>query len=331
MRGTLCRCGLSTRRIGIIPAYAGNTVSARMLRHSARDHPRICGEHLLHCCLLLSLWGSSPHMRGTPSHVPVYAYLIGIIPAYAGNTYPWQQRTPVLRDHPRICGEHVLGSDDHVSGTGSSPHMRGTLKTGFSTIGSGGIIPAYAGNTAWIGIRAGSTVDHPRICGEHSAASCICSSSSGSSPHMRGTRSAGANSSWRRGIIPAYAGNTVSPPMGTRPRQDHPRICGEHVMCLCFLPPSVGSSPHMRGTLNPHVQLRPQSGIIPAYAGNTSSQCNGMSLSWDHPRICGEHSNSMGAITTIAGSSPHMRGTHLLRLIRNDRTGIIPAYAGNTA
>ena len=31
----------------------------------------------------------------------------GIIPAYAGSTYSTYQRSVVIWDHPRVCGEHL--------------------------------------------------------------------------------------------------------------------------------------------------------------------------------------------------------------------------------
>ena len=133
----------------------------------------------------------------------------------------------------------------------------------------------------------------------------------GSSPHTRGTRATWSRSSspWRDhprirgehawhggartkglGIIPAYAGNTTvfgdltakrqgssphtrgtpfAPPVQMRKPRDHPRIRGEHAQ---------GG----RGKPRHH-------GIIPAYAGNTQKGGVGK--------------------TTLAGSSPHTRGT----------------------
>ena len=154
--------------------------------------------------------GSSPHTRGTLPFDITDKAGERIIPAYAGNTYrsrmyamvragssphtrgtPSSPRTEKIpdRDHPRIRGEHA----------------RPLIPRGFR----GGIIPAYAGNTAWMA-RAGWMVggssphtrgtprerpgdvarrgDHPRIRGEH---------------FRSGDAALG-----RAGIIPAYAGNT---------------------------------------------------------------------------------------------------------------------------
>ena len=122
----------------------------------------------MHCCLLL--------------------FSMGIIPAYAGNTVavgPWPE---LERDHPRICGEHELQTGGSVEVTGSSPHMRGTLRVEGQGSMLPGIIPAYAGNT--------ESGKGQKPVGQ------------GSSPHMRGTHALRHGASIRDGIIPAYAGNT---------------------------------------------------------------------------------------------------------------------------
>ena len=51
--------------------------------------------------------------------------------------------------------------------------------------------------------------------------------------------------------------------------EDHPRVCGEHVVNSLFGSVALGSSPRMRGA--PPIVLARQflQGIIPAYAGST--------------------------------------------------------------
>ena len=72
----------------------------------------------------------------------------GIIPAYAGNTWYNHVCCSAMWDHPRVCGEHI-GYDSLDPGSmGSSPRMRGTLKSKVAVFISSRIIPAYAGNTA---------------------------------------------------------------------------------------------------------------------------------------------------------------------------------------
>ena len=143
--------GRGPRGPGIIPAYAGSTLStttrsgrwrgssphtrgalgrARPRSRGCWDHPRIRGEHS--CMSYPPSWG------------------FGIIPAYAGST----DRLRRLQDPQR----------------GSSPHTRGALPLGIESIRVERIIPAYAGSTVVF------QVQKPLV--------------SGSSPHTRGARTA---------------------------------------------------------------------------------------------------------------------------------------------
>ena len=91
----------------------------------------------------------------------------------------------------------------------------------------------------------------------------------------------------------------------------------------------LGSSPRMRGTYAVAASDGTCLGIIPAYAGNMLFEVAPLAPSWDHPRVCGEHSARERVDLVIKPSSPRMRGTfdtdHTCIVI----SGIIPAYAGN--
>ena len=112
--------------------------------------------------------------------------------------------------------------------------------------------------------------------------------------------------------------------------RDHPRVCGEHKLFTSLLRKRRGSSPRMRGTLQASRRSGARPGIIPAYAGNTSSQASSTSKPRDHPRVCGEHFLHAFLDRFSKGSSPRMRGTHAFVVACGDVAGIIPAYAGNT-
>ena len=111
--------------------------------------------------------GSSPRMRGTLRPAQRLRGVLGIIPAYAGNTKRLRQRMRSLRDHPRVCGEHLAKRNSPRRTSGSSPRMRGTLLLGRPHGRVHGIIPAYAGNTPFHRQQAQGIRDHPRVCGEH--------------------------------------------------------------------------------------------------------------------------------------------------------------------
>ena len=173
---------------GIIPACAGNTTASTRERPSSWDHPRVCGEHDgLNVGMPVKL-GSSPRVRGTRHGQASVDIPVGIIPACAGNTSSHQVTELFLRDHPRVCGEHLACTHIRSYVRGSSPRVRGTPQVVDVHRLNGGIIPACAGNTEPIqqGIRAAQ----------------------GSSPRVRGTLPPIPAVPRRVGIIPACAGNT---------------------------------------------------------------------------------------------------------------------------
>ena len=167
MRGTPVIPTRTTRLTRIIPAYAGNTWRSSRWACRPRDHPRVCGEHLPFSRWVSIQPGSSPRMRGTHGSSSLVSFLLGIIPAYAGNTKSVSVWSSCGWDHPRVCGEHPIRRDRRGQRGGSSPRMRGT-RVGVLQCGDrGGIIPAYAGNTRCRLPRAARWWDHPRVCGEH--------------------------------------------------------------------------------------------------------------------------------------------------------------------
>ena len=195
---------------------------------------------------------------------------------------------------------------------GSSPRMRGTLRPAQRLRGVLGIIPAYAGNTLQSVTHLAALRDHPRVCGEHCSLGARMAEYTGSSPRMRGTRLCDHVPPNVHGIIPAYAGNTLCSSSCHRTTRDHPRVCGEHCSSRCRAAFPTGSSPRMRGTPPGGAAHRTRSGIIPAYAGNTRRWQRIHDHEWDHPRVCGEHSETFRNIVDAAGSSPRMRGTHIV-------------------
>ena len=274
--------------------------------------------------------GSSPRMRGTlAGTIPVDA-VHGIIPAYAGNTCRNDTRGCCTWDHPRVCGEHGTTLGSKRLKRGSSPRMRGTPEKDMEPYQTGGIIPAYAGNTFSATPTPTSTGDHPRACGEHVVVELVPCVSLGSSPRMWGTHHTRPVRGRGTGIIPAYAGNTTLALLRDVWVLNHPRVCGEHQMYGSLVGWDSGSSPRMRGTLIGCAGRIPSHGIIPAYAGNTQVVSKARCNVRDHPRVCGEHLRVSRIVFRELGSSPRMRGTPSGVVGFVYKAGIIPAYAGNT-
>ena len=235
--------------------------------------------------------GSSPHTRGAPPQNHAGRRRRRIIPAYAGSTRTVSPTCPKPADHPRIRGEH-------------SPTTKGMTP-------KGRIIPAYAGSTHPDRRVRAVTRDHPRIRGEHHLHARSWLPGNGSSPHTRGAR-------------------RHAPPRRRR-RWDHPRIRGEHRKYQQDKAWRSGSSPHTRGARELGLRVPRASGIIPAYAGSTSSSTAPPRRRSDHPRIRGEHSLPAPSGLRPGGSSPHTRGALCLSISFGSDPRIIPAYAGSTS
>ena len=112
--------------------------------------------------------------------------------------------------------------------------------------------------------------------------------------------------------------------------RDHPRIRGEHLYSALSFVLTRGSSPHSRGTLICQLFSTALIRIIPAFAGNTCCRPREAEKRWDHPRIRGEHTGLLSLSKFNPGSSPHSRGTPDHLPSSEVRSGIIPAFAGNT-
>ena len=92
----------------------------------------------------------------------------------------------------------------------------------------------------------------------------------------------------------------------------------------------VGSSPRMRGKrYNGRCRLN-RHRIIPAHAGQTTYIVSLPPAATDHPRACGANLRPRRERCSTTGSSPRMRGKHVLRGDGRLAVRIIPAHAGQT-
>ena len=147
LRGTLLSRYSIIYAPRFIPASAGNTSSYVKIWVPVAVHPRVCGEHPMGVNYTFSNIGSSPRLRGTLGRKIGFIGIVRFIPASAGNTLigaTAPTRHPV---HPRVCGEHVAGFPASNIKSGSSPRLRGTLRTAMLWPRRTRFIPASAGNT----------------------------------------------------------------------------------------------------------------------------------------------------------------------------------------
>ena len=134
----------------------------------------------------------------------------------------------------------------------------------------------------------------------------------------------------RRRIIPAHAGQTHAGHAAFMFDADHPRACGANRPRNACPSPRRGSSPRMRGKRTAKHQDCDAGRIIPAHAGQTRRSAELRVRTSDHPRACGANRFVSDGLKYVPGSSPRMRGKHVLEQLREVAGRIIPAHAGQT-
>ena len=171
-------------------------------------------------------------------------------------------------------------------------------------------IPAWAGNTRGRSVPSTRKPVHPRVGGEHLAIAAQKSRVDGSSPRGRGTRTIQRCRCMGQRFIPAWAGNTGRRRATRGKSTVHPRVGGEHFLAASAARSAVGSSPRGRGTPRRAVRAAVLGRFIPAWAGNTCPMMAAGTRRSVHPRVGGEHTDSVRSGAAAGGSSPRGRGTH---------------------
>ena len=194
---------------------------------------------------------------------------------------------------------------------GSSPLARGTRALAPTPTDAKGLIPARAGNTVLRSSSPHRVGAHPRSRGEHTRIVTLHALATGSSPLARGTLVDVVIRCAQAGLIPARAGNTLTPPSCSSPKRAHPRSRGEHDSYGDKVIKGAGSSPLARGTRHRRHQSPESNGLIPARAGNTGVRFGVLMGAWAHPRSRGEHATGKGRSPWFWGSSPLARGTRV--------------------
>ena len=147
---------------------------------------------------------------------------------------------------------------------------------------------------------------------------------------MRGKEKGRRTHKVKSGITPAYAGKSAYLSPEDTAGRDHPRVCGEKSQSTSASPRALGLPPRMRGKGVKQSNSRIRMGITPAYAGKSCIYRSTTSISWDHPRVCGEKAYSLVINGSEWGSPPRMRGKGTKRCSSRRGGRITPAYAGKS-
>ena len=169
----------------------------------------------------------------------------------------------------------------------SSPHVRGTGRDAHGRVAALGITPPRG--------EQSTQVETDRLYLE-------------SSPRVRETVVIGGEHGHELGIIPARAGSSNLGKRIVNLFRDHPRACGEQLVCCRIVTKGEGSSPRVRGAGIRAVINEDGYGIIPACARSSLSSPRSTPETRDHPRVCGEQLFEPCFGVLGVGSSPRVRG-----------------------
>ena len=147
---------------------------------------------------------------------------------------------------------------------------------------------------------------------------------------MRGKVCEHVVTSYSRRITPAYAGKRYRRCYNFPALQDHPRLCGEKFLRRNRSKMDSGSPPPMRGKVHAFACFFPLCRITPAYAGKSAAMSGRYQVVTDHPRLCGEKTQTSQPDTFGQGSPPPMRGKDARYNLFTMLYRITPAYAGKS-
>ena len=171
---------------------------------------------------------------------------------------------------------------------------------------------------------------HPRVGGENDAGANLPLCCHGSSPRGRGKRARALQAVLPTGLIPAWAGKTGCLAGGMASWAAHPRVGGENHWSPSRKITAAGSSPRGRGKQAEAAPVHGRGGLIPAWAGKTSSGPGRAQPGPAHPRVGGENYFNSFSLPVIHGSSPRGRGKLVADAFGRGFGGLIPAWAGKT-
>ena len=185
-RGKLNRRRHGQGGLGLIPAWAGKTGALEGGHVCVPAHPRVGGENHEVQSVRAVDPGSSPRGRGKPRSSVRSGVAWGLIPAWAGKTWPFHVHMVTAGAHPRVGGENIVRSFRSIGRAGSSPRGRGKRRFQVSAWSVVRLIPAWAGKTSRTSVSHAAPRAHPRVGGENAIIAPSRRASSGSSPRGRG-------------------------------------------------------------------------------------------------------------------------------------------------
>ena len=207
VRGNLKDAVVALRRLGSIPACAGEPLRTIPSACGAGVYPRVCGGTFTNHTVGLRRRGLSPRVRGNPVSLSSSVTTTGSIPACAGEPHFDLHLIRLGRVYPRVCGGTRITIMAITAVVGLSPRVRGNRSRLDSRLNGTGSIPACAGEPRHPCSGGAATRVYPRVCG--------------------GTLSRAWRGRQRRGLSPRVRGNLMQETLCAVFHRSIPACAGE--------------------------------------------------------------------------------------------------------
>ena len=211
---------------------------------------------------------------------------------------------------------------------GLSPRVRGNLVLVHAHHAVAGSIPACAGEPRHTGYARHDRRVYPRVCGGTHCLGFPGFPELGLSPRVRGNPPGGGAAECRQQSIPACAGEPPYRHPPQHPGRVYPRVCGGTLGMIGYYILNKGLSPRVRGNLTPSDNTKLTGRSIPACAGEPPFHCLSCKERTVYPRVCGGTQSRPALRRELSGLSPRVRGNRGPCGEGAERSGSIPACAG---
>ena len=327
-RGNLQTVFQNEPAVRSIPAWAGEPSPARRTKGSCTVYPRVGGGTAALRLLTLLIVGLSPRGRGNRQVTIQATGVRRSIPAWAGEPAPVGVSSGGPGVYPRVGGGTGVGGVGLLALDGLSPRGRGNQPSRRRRWRCPRSIPAWAGEPAPARKPPCASGVYPRVGGGTDYHQGHRHPTSGLSPRGRGNPLLTGTLRWKKGSIPAWAGEPVSlasrfPPIGV-----YPRVGGGTHSWAGRLRASSGLSPRGRGNHHPAIAHDGLDRSIPAWAGEPPPRARTLPPVSVYPRVGGGTVHVLNRRPSLAGLSPRGRGNRVQRWDVRTRCGSIPAWAG---
>ena len=251
------------------PACAGTTSMTIYCWLLPPIQPRVCGDYVVLTAMALSLYDTTPRVRGLLTVIIKCRRVVRYNPACAGTTVSRAALYRQIPIQPRVCGDYLLWCDVVLLLADTTPRVRGLQFIPATGSGTLRYNPACAGTTATYIMYIFSRSIQPRVCGDYLPTSSRTRPFTDTTPRVRGLLFITVVTLVRSGYNPACAGTTHDSRRCSYRYAIQPRVCGDYFLQYPISFSCYDTTPRVRGLRRIGGEGAPAARYNPACAGTT--------------------------------------------------------------